>query len=147
MHKDIAFNEYAQEVITQLANGGVFLTVKDPGQNRANIMTIGWGTIGYIWRKPIFMVMVRYSRHTYGLLEKTGEFTVSVPLNQDRRKELLICGRQSGRDIDKFKECGFTPEKGKTVDTPIIKECPLHFECRVVYQQAMEPGQLSPELR
>ncbi|NLW58898.1 MAG: flavin reductase family protein [Firmicutes bacterium] len=147
MHKDIAFNEYAQEVITQLANGGAFLTVKDPGQNRANIMTIGWGTIGYIWRKPIFMVMVRYSRHTYGLLEKTGEFTVSVPLNQDRRKELLICGRQSGRDLDKFKECGFTPEKGKTVDTPIIKECPLHFECRVVYQQAMEPGQLSPELR
>lgn len=147
MVKEIAYNEYAQEVIRQLAHGGVFLTVKDPDQNRANIMTIGWGTLGYMWRKPIFMVMVRYSRHTYGLLEKAGEFTVSVPLNQDRSKELLICGRQSGRDTDKFLACGFTPVKGQTIDTPIIKECPLHFECRVVYQHAMEPGQLDKKLR
>jgi flavin reductase (DIM6/NTAB) family NADH-FMN oxidoreductase RutF len=147
MHKDIAYHEYANEAIAHLANGGIFLTVKDPDQDRANIMTIGWGTIGYIWRKPILMVMVRYSRHTYGLLEKAGEFTVSIPLHQDRTNELMICGRQSGRDIDKFKECGFTPEKGRAIDTPIIKECPLHFECRVVYQQAMEPGQLNKELR
>ncbi|NLM37677.1 MAG: flavin reductase family protein [Firmicutes bacterium] len=147
MVKEIAYNEYAREVTTQLANGGVFLTVKDPAQNRANIMTIGWGTIGLMWRKPIFMVMVRYSRHTYGLLAKAGEFTVSVPLQQDRTKELLICGRQSGRDTDKFQACGFTPVKGRAIDTPVIKECPLHFECRVVYQHAMEPGLLDPKLR
>ena len=147
LHKNLTYNEYAQEVIAQLANGGIFLTVKDPDQDRANIMTIGWGTIGYIWRKPIFLVMVRYSRHTYGLLEKAGEFTVSVPLKQDCRKELLICGRQSGRDIDKFRECGFTPQQGRIISTPIIQECPLHFECRVVYQQAMEPAQLNNELR
>lgn len=147
MLKEITYNDYAKEFTTQLANGGAFLTVKDPDHDRANIMTIGWGSIGYIWRKPILMVLVRYSRHTYGLLEKAGEFTVSVPLKQDRRKELLICGQQSGREIDKFKECGFTPEKAQIITTPIIKECPLHFECRVVYQQAMEPGQLDNELR
>ncbi|NLY91569.1 MAG: flavin reductase family protein [Firmicutes bacterium] len=145
MPKNINYNDYAQEFITHLAKGGVFLTVKD--QDKANIMTIGWGTIGQIWNKPILMVMVRYSRHTYGLLEKAGEFTVSVPLNQNRTKELLICGQRSGREIDKFQACGFTPEKSQVVATPIIKECPLHFECRVVYQQAMEPGQLSGAFR
>lgn len=145
MRKEINYNDYAEELITQLTKGGVFLTVKD--QEKANIMTIGWGTFGWIWNKPILMVMVRYSRHTYGLLENAGEFTVSVPLKQNRTKELLICGQQSGREIDKFQTCGFTPEKGQAVTTPVIKECPLHFECRVVYQQAMEPGQLSKEFR
>jgi flavin reductase (DIM6/NTAB) family NADH-FMN oxidoreductase RutF len=145
MHKEIDYQEYASEVITQLSQSGVFLTVKNGAG--ANIMTIGWGTIGTMWGKPILMVMVRYCRHTYGLLEKAGEFTVSVPRNRDLSKELLICGRESGREIDKFKACGFTPLKSQVVDTPVIKECPLHFECRVVYQQAMEPGQLTPALR
>ena len=145
MHKEIVYQDYAPQVITQLDSGGAFLTVKNGDQ--ANIMTIGWGTMGTIWGKPILMVMVRYSRHTYGMLEKAGEFTLSVPLNRDLSKELLICGRQSGREIDKFKECRFTPLKGQVVGTPVIKECPLHFECRVVYQQAMEPGQLTPALR
>mgnify|MGYP000971004472 CR=1 FL=1 len=145
MRTEITYHDYAPQVITHLASGGALLTVE--GGKRANIMTIGWGTVGYMWGKPILMAMVRYSRYTYDLLEKAGEFTLSVPLDRDLDKELLICGRQSGRDIDKFRECGFTPLKSQVVSAPVIKECPLHFECRLVYQQAMEPGQLSPELR
>ena len=145
MPKAIIYQDYAPQLITQLADGGAFLTVKNGKQ--ANIMTIGWGTIGNIWSKPILMVMVRYSRHTYGMLEKAGEFTLSVPLNRNLSEELLICGRQSGREIDKFKECRFTPLQSQVISTPGIKECPLHFECHVVYQQAMEPGQLNPAFR
>ena len=145
MHKDVAFNDYSREVITQLASGGAFLTVKD--NNKANIMTIGWGNIGYMWGKPVLMVMVRYSRYTYSLLEKAKEFTVSLPRTKDLKKELLICGQQSGRDLDKFKECHFTPLEGKSLSTPVIQECDLHYECKVIYQQAMEPGLLCSNLR
>ena len=145
MHKDIAFNEYAQEVITQLANGGAFLTVKDPGQNRANIMTIVGNHRLHMAQThlhgdgPLFPAYLRLigNRRIYR----------QCPLKSRPPQRTVDLWTAVRPDLDKFKECGFTPEKGKTVDTPIIKECPCTPECRVVYQQAMEPGQLSPELR
>ncbi|WP_202709406.1 flavin reductase family protein [Sporosalibacterium faouarense] len=144
MKKDINFNEYSTEMLEQLKKGA-FLTVKDG--DKVNTMTIGWGNIGVVWGKPIFTVEVRYSRYTYELLENSKEFTVSIPLNKDLKEELGICGTKSGRDIDKFTECELTPEQGKVLSTPIVGECELHYECKVVYKQAMEPGTLSDEIK
>ena len=76
------------------------------------------------------MVPVRKSRYTHGLIEKSGEFTVSVPLNKDLKDALMFCGTKSGRDYDKFKECNLTPIPGKEIDTPVIGECQLHYECK-----------------
>ena len=56
---------------------GAFLTVK--AKRHCNTMTIGWATIGIIWQRPIFMIAVRDSRHTFTLIEKTDNFTVSIP--------------------------------------------------------------------
>jgi len=144
MYKDIVYNEYSKEMLEQLQKGA-FLTVKNGDE--INTMTIGWGTIGFIWNKPIFMVAVRYSRYTYEMLEKANEFTISVPLNIDMKKELAICGTKSKREMDKFKECNLTAEKGKVLDTPIIGECELHYECKVVYKQAMEPALVDQEIK
>ncbi len=144
MFKDIHYNEMSKEMLEQLRKGA-FLTVK--GGDEINTMTIGWGNIGFIWNKPIFMAAVRYSRYTYELLEKTDEFTVSFPLSKDLKKELALCGTKSKRDIDKFEACNLTPKKGKVVNGPIIEECDLHYECKVVYKQAMEPGTLDKGIR
>ena len=79
---------------------GAFLTVK--AGSELNTMTIGWATTGHIWRKNVFMIAVRESRHTFGLIERADNFTVSVP-TLDYKKEVLFCGTKSGRDVDKFK--------------------------------------------
>ena len=143
MYKDISFEDYSQEFIKQLPKG-VFLNVK--GKETINTMTIGWGNIGVIWGKPVMTILVRYSRYTYKLLEESNEFTVSVPLNGQLKKELGFCGTKSGMDYDKFKECHLTAVKGKEVDAPIIDECDLHFECKVVHKQAMEPALLDENI-
>lgn len=142
--KRIKFNEYSQEALEQLRKGA-FLTVKD--ENEVNTMTIGWGSISVVWNKPIFMVAVRYSRHTYNLIENAKEFTVSIPLDNDLRKELAYCGSKSGRDVNKFEECDLTLIEGQKLSTPIIGECELHYECKVVYQQAMEPATLDDTIK
>lgn len=90
---------------------GAFLTVKSG--DKINTMTIGWGFIGFAWSKNLFMVMVRKSRYTHELLENTNEFTVSIPLDNDFKKQLGVCGTKSGRDIDKFKETGLQLKPGK----------------------------------
>ncbi|WP_058486646.1 flavin reductase family protein [Defluviitalea phaphyphila] len=143
MFKDINYDEYAKEVNQQLPKGA-FLTVKN--KEKSNTMTIGWGSIGLIWGKPIFIAMVRYSRHTYDLIKESKEFTISVPLKGQLKKELGFCGSKSGRDMDKFKECGLTPIKGKVLETPIIDGCDLYYECKVVYNQAIDPSLLDKNI-
>jgi flavin reductase (DIM6/NTAB) family NADH-FMN oxidoreductase RutF len=143
MIKDVAYNEYVKELLEQLPKGA-FLTVKH--QDKLNTMTIGWGTVGFNWGKPVLTILVRYSRHTYQLLKKAQEFTVSIPIKKDLKQQLAFCGTKSGRDVDKFKACNLTAEPGKVVNTPIIGECDLHYECKIVYQQAMEPALINEEI-
>lgn len=140
---NIQFNELSKEMLAQLQKGA-FLTVKN--DEILNTMTIGWGSLGYIWNIPVVMVPVRYSRYTYELIENTDEFTVSVPLKGDMATELGFCGSKSGRDVDKFKELNMTAKAAQVIETPIIEECELHFECKIVYKQAMDPKLLDREI-
>ncbi|MFW6016210.1 MAG: flavin reductase family protein [bacterium] len=143
MYKEITYSDLSKEALEQLSKGA-FLNVKCEGKQ--NTMTIGWGSISYIWGRPVFMVMVRFSRFTYELLNQSNEFTVSFPLNGQLKKELGICGKESGRDINKFERCNLTPQKGQKVEAPIIEECDLHYECKVVYKQAMEPSTIEKNI-
>ncbi|MBM7583006.1 flavin reductase (DIM6/NTAB) family NADH-FMN oxidoreductase RutF [Caldicoprobacter guelmensis] len=140
---EVPYDKYILEVENQLKSGGLFLSSKG---EKANTMVIGWGGITIFWGEPIFLVPVRKSRYTHGLIEQSGEFTVSVPLNRDLKKALAFCGSRSGRDFDKFKECNLTPIPGIKVDAPIIGECTLHYECKVIYKQDMVPENLDAQL-
>ena len=133
MKKQINLWEYAGEILEQVGTAAL-VTAKADGQ--VNPMTIGWGTLGVQWGKPIFIVFVRQSRHTKTLLDKNGEFTINVPLKgTDRKAALGFCGSKSGRDVDKIKELGLTLEEPETISVPGIKEFPITLECRVVYKQ------------
>ncbi|HHT98451.1 MAG TPA: flavin reductase family protein [Clostridiales bacterium] len=143
MMQEIKYNQYSKEALEGLTRGA-FLNVSHEGQD--NTMTIGWGSLGYIWKKPIIMVMVRYSRHTYQMLDEAGEFTVSIPFGDEFKKELVFCGSQSGRDMNKFENCNITTVRAHSVNAPLIDGCDLHYECKVVYKQAMEPGILCGDL-
>jgi flavin reductase (DIM6/NTAB) family NADH-FMN oxidoreductase RutF len=144
MYREIKFNDLSKELLEQLPKGA-FLTVKS-GDN-VNTMTIAWGSLGFMWYKPVFTAMVRYSRHTYDLIEKSEDFTVSLPLNGQLKEALGICGTKSGRDVDKFKECNLTLKDGDTVNSPIIDECDLHVECKIMYKQAMDENNLAEEVK
>jgi len=137
--RDVDFMAVYKSVMSQIKEGA-FLTVK--AGEALNTMTIGWATIGFTWRKPIMMVMVRNSRHTFSLIEKAADFTVSVP-SGDLQKALAFCGTKSGRDVDKFKECALMTASSRQVISPIIEIPGIHFECRIVYKNAIDPAQLS----
>lgn len=140
----LAYEEYSQQFLKQLPKGA-FLTVKDG--DRLNTMTIGWGNIGWIWQKPMLMVMVRYSRYTYELIDKAKDFSVSVPSRGELKKSLGIAGTKTGREVDKFKEADLTAQNAQSIESPVIGECGLIFECKVVFKQVMEPENLDNSIR
>jgi flavin reductase (DIM6/NTAB) family NADH-FMN oxidoreductase RutF len=96
-----------------------------------NIITIAW--TGIICSDPgLVHISVRPQRHSYRLIRERGEFAINIP-TAALAKKVDYCGVVSGRDVDKFKECGFTPIPGETIDVPLIAECPVGMECRVVH--------------
>ncbi|MBR0106509.1 MAG: flavin reductase family protein, partial [Lachnospiraceae bacterium] len=99
----IDVNEYAN-VITGALRRGIFLTTK--AGEKVNSMVIGWGQVGRIWERPVFVAYVRDSRYTREMLDRNPEFTVNVPVNGMNRTAFEVCGMKSGRDMDKIAEAG-----------------------------------------
>ncbi|MCX6251056.1 MAG: flavin reductase family protein [Bacteroidetes bacterium] len=126
-----------QKTIEILDGNGALLVSGSP----PNAMTIGWGTIGIIWGRPIFIVYVRPTRYTYQLMEKSEDFSVNFLLGK-YSAEIGICGARSGRDTDKISRCNFTMVKGLLIPTPYIAESDFHYECRIIERNTLDPGTL-----
>lgn len=139
--KDLNYLTIAGDAIKKIRKGA-FLIVK--AGNKLNVMTIGWATFGIVWQKPIMMVAVRSSRHTFGIIEAAEDFTVTLPKG-DMDKEIALCGSKSGRDMDKLQMTGLETSKGMKVVSPIIKAPGYHYECKIVYKSAMNPAYLDKE--
>ena len=143
MKQEINVYQYAPHILEHLTHSGILVTAKVDDQ--VNPITIGWGTIGIQWGKPLFQAYIRESRYTKSMLDKAMEFTVNIPMEQtDRVKEILrFCGSRSGRDTDKVKELGLTLLESEKVAAPAIAELPLTLECKVVYS-VRQDGSVMP---
>lgn len=137
--------EFSDTTLERMSGKGVFLTV---GEDKPNTMTIGWGSISVYWNKPVFIVPVRHSRYSYSVLEKGSGFTVSVPPQDERMlRALAVCGKNSGRDMDKYAYGWITPVAGVAGKVPIIAGCDYYYECRVIYSADLKLEELPPEIK
>ena len=144
MQERIRWDQETEWLKAGLAGNGAFLNVRTP-KRIVNPMTIGWGQVGIVWGSPIFTVYVRQSRHTYECIQAAESFTVSVPRLGELADELTLCGTKSGRDLDKAQACGFALIPGQDVDTPIIGECGLHYECRIMARCQLEESDIASD--
>ncbi|MFH1454453.1 MAG: flavin reductase family protein, partial [Armatimonadota bacterium] len=115
----------------------LLLVVGDTQKHKYNVMTIGWGSIGILWQKPVFSVLVRPTRYSYHFIEKNGEFTINVP-DLSMKNEASFCGTKSGREFDKFKELGLNLKDSTKISIPYIDRCGLTYECRTIYKQKLD---------
>lgn len=102
----------------------VMVTVKD------NIITVGAVHI-FSFDPPLYGIGIVPKRYSHGLIEEANEFIINFP-TREQIEALEFCGTKSGRDVNKFKRLGLTPQRGKTVETMLIKECPANIECKVI---------------
>ena len=123
---------------------GLLLTSR--AGEEVNSMAIGWGSIGRIWERPVFVAYVRSSRHTSSLIDVGGEFTVNAPTGEVAMDALILCGTRSGRDMDKVAAAGLTLVEPEVVSVPAIKEFPLTLECRVLYREEQECSRLDGQI-
>ena len=121
--------DYAGHICESMKKG-ILLTAK--AGEKVNTMTIGWGTMGIEWGRPIFVAYVREGRYTRQMLDESGEFTVNIPYGEVDSKILGFCGTKSGRDTDKIAEMGLELVESDIVGAPGFRQLPLTLECKVL---------------
>ena len=107
------------------------VTVVDD-KDKVNPMTIGWGGIGVLWRKPCLTVYINKQRYSKELFDNSDYFSVCFFETEKYKNELTIYGTKSGRDLDKIKETKLTV---KEIDgVKYIDEADLIIICKKMGQ-------------
>lgn len=129
------YTRHMKTAIDQMVSKGAFMTTQ--GDQQVNTMAIAWGSIGFLFDKPVFTAMVRQSRFTYELMHQSGEFTISIPEDEEMASKVFYCGKHSGREVNKIEACQLPLREARSINTPIIPCQGIHFECKVLVAQPM----------
>ena len=105
-------------------------------EDKSNIIAVSF-CMPVSKRPPLIACAIGRGAHSRELIESTKQFIVNVP-SEELRQKIYYCGFHSGRDVDKFKETGLTPQPARKVKAPIVGECVAHMECEVT--QEIEAG-------
>ncbi|MFA5313919.1 MAG: flavin reductase family protein [Methanomassiliicoccales archaeon] len=85
----------------------------------------------FSFNPPVLGIGISPTRYSYNLFDTCDDFSINVP-SKDLVEEVLYCGQKSGKDVDKFEECGFAFTKGNKISSPIITDCMVNLECKKV---------------
>jgi flavin reductase (DIM6/NTAB) family NADH-FMN oxidoreductase RutF len=102
------------------------------GDGNPNVITLG-EIYNLSIRKPVIVGLgIAPERHSHRLLCECREFVVNLPTSALLDK-VLSCGNVSGRNgQDKFAMTELTPVPAQRVKPPLIAECPVNLECRLL---------------
>jgi len=106
----------------------VLLTTSEAG--RANVMAMSWHMM-VEFNPPLIACVVSEADYSYRALTRTGECVIAIP-PAELVETVVGIGNCSGRDIDKFARFGLTKKPAREIEAPLIAECMVNIECRVL---------------
>lgn len=95
---------------------------------KANFMTVGWVSRVNA-SPPMIAVMINKAHFTTPFIVENGTFSINVP-STGMVEKTDYCGLVSGEKVDKSKL--FDVFYGSLKTAPMIKECPISIECRLL---------------
>lgn len=101
---------------------------------RPNIIALGEVFNVSLRRPPVVGLAIRKATWSHALIAESEEFVVNQPTSA-MVKQTEICGNTTGRKTDKFAAAGLTALPASTVRAPLIAECPVNIECRLISVQ------------
>jgi flavin reductase (DIM6/NTAB) family NADH-FMN oxidoreductase RutF len=96
--------------------------------DRPNFMAVGWvNRVNF--KPPMMAVALGKSHYTNAGIHGSKAFSVNIP-NLELLEKVDYIGLVSGRNVDKAEL--FTIFRGQNTGAPMIEECPVCMECRLV---------------
>jgi flavin reductase (DIM6/NTAB) family NADH-FMN oxidoreductase RutF len=99
-------------------------------EGKPNVMTASF-LMPISFEPKILAVSISQKRYSFKNLKEIPEFTLNL-LTKEMKEIAEICGSFSGKKFDKFKMAKLEIEKSKKVLPPVIKNCPISLECKVL---------------
>lgn len=116
--------------VSATLGAGAVVLLATAHRGRANVMPLAWLTM-LDFDPPLVGLVMGDRNYSFAALKTTRACTLNVPTVEIAR-QTVDCGVVSGAEINKFAKFGLTPIPAARVRAPLVKECPLNFECRVV---------------
>lgn len=116
--------------------GDDWLLITAGNVDKFNTMTASWGGIGVMWNKNVSFSFIRPQRYTFEFMEKSEYYTLSF-YSSEYKSALALCGSKSGRDVDKIKETGLTPNFSEKA--VFFEEASLVLICKKLHAQFIDP--------
>ena len=116
--------------------GKDWMLITSGNKEKFNTMTASWGSVGVLWNKNIATIFVRPQRYTFEFLENNDFYTLSF-FDDEFKKELAFCGRNSGKDLDKVKSTGLAPSFDDNFT--FFSQAKLVFVCKKIYTDFIKP--------
>jgi len=120
-----------------LLEPGPVVMITTAGRERPNIMTMSWHTM-MEFEPPTIGCVISNRNYTFDILEETRECVINIPTVELAEKVVAV-GNASGRKVDKFAAFGLTPMAASRVKAPLIDECYVNLECRVIDTEMVAP--------
>jgi len=98
---------------------------------KPNFLTVAWSGIANE-NPPMISIAIRHNRYTLRGIKQNMTFSVNVPAT-DMVRETDYCGIVSGSEVDKVEVCRFKVFYGKLGSAPLIEQCPVNLECKVIH--------------
>ena len=98
-------------------------------KGKPNFMTAAWCGIAAS-TPPAISVAVRPERFTFIGISANNTFSINIP-SADLAEKVDYCGTYSGHKDDKSQI--FQVTYGKLDTAPLIQECPVSLECKVIH--------------
>lgn len=104
--KSISPSELSDNLFKLIAKDWTLITAGD--LTSYNMMTANWLGMGFLWMKNVAFIFIRPTRYTYEFTERLDTMSLNF-FSEEYREILNLCGKKSGRDIDKTSISNLTP--------------------------------------
>lgn len=120
------------------AIGDEWMLIAAGNSSKYNMMTASWGFTGVMWGKPCAIAAIRPQRYTKELVDANDYFTLSF-YGADKAVH-AVCGKESGRTVDKTALTGLTPLFDDETGAPYFEQARLVFICKKLYTAPLTKG-------
>lgn len=141
MFKEINAKDIKENFIELISQEWMLVAAGD--KSGYNMMTASWGFMGEMWGSDCAVAVVRPQRYTMEFINNSDFFTLSF--YGDNKDIHAVCGKKSGRDINKTAELGLTPVFSD--NSVYFEQARLVIICKKQYVAPMsEDGFLDKEI-
>lgn len=99
-----------------------------------NLLTVAW--IGMVDSQTVGIGLLKNS-YSLGIIRQKQAFSVNIPPTK-LLEAVDYCGITSGRSTDKWAASGLTALTDTASGVPIVAECPVSLECRLIREIELE---------